>query len=134
MVVTEPIREELKWRKELLEFVNYDILESRTCRKIVLPTLHPLETSETLEQEIYKNRICRKSNLYLAPLGSKTQTAGCYLLWRRNLDVSVLFSRPSEYYPDRYSEGFGCTFVFSYEQMANHVKGKIKLSDIKLSA
>lgn len=121
LIITNPIREDLRWRRRLLELLNLDILESRPPKKAYLPTLNPFIVSEYLEREIFMNSLCRNSNVYLAPLGSKTQTVGCYFFWRRNSDVSVIFSQPSKYYPDKYSEGSRDTFLFSYEQMFDHL-------------
>ena len=62
--------------------------------------------------ELYEsNNNKYKFNFILAPLGSKMQTVGAWLFAKERQDVKVVTSTPKKLFHERYSVGFGQTFV-----------------------
>ncbi|MFZ0929558.1 MAG: hypothetical protein WAN11_13210, partial [Syntrophobacteraceae bacterium] len=111
IVIAEPLRSDLKWRRHYLEIANYDIIQKNTPNTIVVGTLEPCDTFALFNTVTYKSGDYRDYNIYLAPLGGKMQTVGCYYFWRRHPDASVIFSQPRSYFVENYSLGYRDTFI-----------------------
>jgi hypothetical protein len=121
LIVGEPVREDLRWRKELLELINYDLIKKRLTDIKTLFTLDPFSISRKLE-EYLEDQTLRKSNIYLAPLGSKMQTVGAFLFWRRHPEISIVFSQPKRYFRDKFSRNSRDTFVVTYDKLVEAIK------------
>ena len=118
-ILSRPVRQDLRWREELMEIINMDILKRRPSTVLNLATLNPFQTYGLLDKQIIENPDCQKSNIYLAPLGSKMQTVGSFLLWKKYPDISVIFSQPNEYFKESFSEGWRDTFVVPFECLSS---------------
>ena len=114
-IVSEPVRKELKWRKEMMKLVNRDLLKKRDSQIYSLRTLYPSETYDLLEEVIYNSRDYFRYNIYIAPLGSKMQTLGTYLFWKKHPEISLIFSQPKKYFPKAYSKSWRKTFIIKKE-------------------
>ena len=121
LIVGEPVREDLRWRKELLALINYDLIKKRPTETKTLFTLDPFLISKNLE-EYLEDQTLRKSNIYLAPLGSKMQTVGAFLFWRRHPEISIVFSQPKRYFRDKFSRNSRDTFVVTYDKLVEAIK------------
>ena len=117
LIIGKPVREDLRWRQELMELVNTDILSRRPSTKLYLETLNPFTTIDSIEKEINENPDCKKANIYLAPLGSKMQTLGSYLLWRKYPHMTIIFSQPEKYFKGQFSEKSRDSFLVLHEDM-----------------
>jgi len=123
LIVSKPVRADLYWRKELLELINYDLIKNRTAEKKELITLDPFLTCKELESYIEEPSY-RKSNIFLAPLGSKMQTVGAFLFWQLHPEISVIFSKPKKYFKKKYSLAWKDTFLISHEKLITFLKTK----------
>lgn len=117
LVLSEPVREDLKWRRDFMKIANLDIIQKNVPGVKVASTLDPFHVMLFFEEIAYKNKEYIKYNLILAPLGSKMQTIGSYLFWRKHPEVSVLFSQPRSYFKDAYSRGYRDTFIITAETL-----------------
>lgn len=111
LVLGEPVREDLKWRKAFMEIANFDVIQKNNENVIILNTLSPFIVADRLEELIYQSRDYARYNIFLAPLGSKMQTIGCYMFWKRHPDITIIFSQPKTYYKDKYSNSYRDTFA-----------------------
>lgn len=114
-ILSEPIRDELKWRKEFMEIANLDLIQKNIPNVKTLNTLEPINVIDFFNEVTYKNKEYSRYNLILAPLGSKMQTIGSYFYWRQHPEISVIFSQPKTYSKDKYSESYRDTFVITYD-------------------
>lgn len=113
IILSEPVRDDLKWRKEFMKIANYDLIQKNSPNIETLETLYPFEILDFLNRKTYTNKLYANYNLFLAPLGSKMQTIGAYFYWRKHPEVAVIFSQPSCYYKTTYSEDYRDTFVLT---------------------
>lgn len=116
-ILSEPVRVDLKWRKEFMKVANYDIIEKNEKSIFTLGTLHPFLIYQMLEENLYKSRDYIRYNLLLSPIGSKMQTIGSYLFWRKHPEISVVFTQPTFYIKDAYTRGYKDTFVITKESI-----------------
>lgn len=114
-ILSEPLREDLKWRKELQKIINYDLYQKNKPFVKELKTFDILESYKFLESNLSKDFTFLKNNVILSPLGSKVQTIACFYFWRNHKEVNIVFSLPKKYYSDKYSIGYRDTFLFTYE-------------------
>jgi len=121
LVISKPVRPDLVWRADLLKLVNHDILNSRPTKTLEIETLDPFGVYEKLEQLIYEEPALRKSSIFLAPLGSKMQNVGCYLLWKNNPHISLVFSEPEYFFKDAYSSGYYSTFIIESSRLQSYI-------------
>lgn len=121
LIVGEPVREDLRWRRELLELINHDLIKNGPTEIKTLFTLDPFLISKNLE-EYLEDQTLRKSNIYLAPLGSKMQTVGAFLFWRRHPEISIVFSQPKRYFRDKFSRNSRDTFLVTYDKLVEAIK------------
>lgn len=113
LIVGEPDREDLKWRAEMLRRINFDLINDGSSQIQSLSTLDSKSCLEFLES-MYRDpieQICYRYNVVLAPLGSKMQKVACWAFARRNPNVGVVVTSPTDVYSDNYSTGSGETFV-----------------------
>lgn len=116
-LISDPVRNDLRWRKEFMEVANWDLLQRSASEVITVQTLYPQAIANWFEERLYvESRDYARYNVVIAPLGSKMQTLGSYLFWRKHQDVSVVFSHPNSYFPDKFSSGFRDSFVVKYEK------------------
>jgi hypothetical protein len=73
-------------------------------------------------EEYLEDQTLRKSNIYLAPLGSKMQTVGAFLFWRRHPEISIVFSQPKRYFRNKFSRNSRDTFVVTYDKLVEAIK------------
>ena len=115
---SKPVREDLSWRYDLQTVINFDILDSRSSDIHNLSTLDPVLTFIELEKIISivhpgtNVSVYDIFNIYFSPLGSKMQTVGSYYFWKKFNDITLVFSQPNQYYPDKFSKGFRDSFLF----------------------
>ncbi len=126
-ILSEPVRSELKWRKEFMEIANLDLIHKNEPYVQVLNTLNPFKLLCFLDEKTYKNRDYSRFNLILAPLGSKMQTVGSYFYWKKHPEVSVIFSQPRSYYSNAYSEGYKDTFIITSEIIKQYAMCRDKI-------
>jgi hypothetical protein len=117
LILSEPVRQDLKWRKDFMKIANLDIIQKNEPDVNILGTLDAFQLMDFFEDKIYRNKEYTKYNLILAPLGSKMQTIGSYLFWRKHSEISVLFSQPGSYFKDAYSKGYRDTFIITAETL-----------------
>jgi hypothetical protein len=121
-ILSEPVRSELKWRKDLMEIVNFDLVKKNKPFVVIQDTLDPIQIMHFIEGKTYANKDYARYNLILAPLGSKMQTVGSYFYWRKHPDVSVIFSQPQSYFRDKYSESSKDTFILPSDLIREKTK------------
>jgi len=121
LIVPEPVRQDLSWRKELVELINFDLIMNRPAEKKTLLTLDPFLVCKELESYL-DNAVLSKSNIYLAPLGSKMQTVGSFLFWKRHPEISVTFSQPKRYFKEKFSEKWRDTFLIMYDRLREAIE------------
>lgn len=73
--------------------------------KSYIPTLDPFEVSKILEKLIEK--YSPKYNIYISPLGPKTQVVGCYLSLREHPDVQIVYAIPKSHAEEYFSKKVG---------------------------
>jgi hypothetical protein len=127
-ILSEPLREDLKWRKELQKIINYDLYQKNKNFVKELKTLNILESYSFLESNICKDLTFLKNNVILSPLGSKVQTIACFYFWRNHKEVSIIFSLPKKFYEDKYSIGYRDTFLFTFNFINKNLRKKWKPS------
>lgn len=116
-ILSEPVREDLKWRKKFMEIANYDILEKNKNSVFTLDTLHPFKIFNLLEERLYKSRDYIRYNILLSPIGSKMQTIGSFLFWVKHPEISVVFTQPTAYSKDYFTKGCKDTFIVMKESI-----------------
>lgn len=114
LFLSEPVREDLKWRKEYLVTANYDLIQKNQPNIKCVKTLYPSEVEKELDAVSLEGDEYTKFNIMLAPLGSKMQTVGCYLYWKKHPEISIIFSQPQTYFTDSYSKSYRDTFVLPH--------------------
>jgi hypothetical protein len=114
-ILSEPLREDLKLRKDLKKIINFDLYQKNKTFVKELKTFNILESYQFLESHICENLTSLKYNVILSPLGSKGQTIACFYLWRNHKEIRIIFSLPKKFYPDKYSLGYRDTFIFTFE-------------------
>ena len=119
-IISEPVRSDLKWRKQLLETVNYDLIKTSPIPVVKIPTMPLHEVISKLNQIVQEEEM-KKNNIYLAPMGSKIQTLGCFSLWRTNPNITVVFSQPKKYFPEYFSKGYRNTFSVSKKEIEDGI-------------
>lgn len=117
LILSEPVRKDLKWRRDFMKIANLDIIQKNAPDVKFLSTVDAFQVMNFFEEKAYKNKEYTKYNLILAPLGSKMQTIGSYLFWRKHPEISVLFSQPRSYFKDAYSRGYRDTFIITAETL-----------------
>jgi len=117
LILGEPVRDEIKWRKEMMELINGDLLKKRDSEIFTMHTLYPQETYDLLDRIIYQSGEYKKYNIYLAPLGSKMQTLGTYIFWRNHQEIATVFSQPKKYFINAYSHSWKDTFIIKSENL-----------------
>lgn len=117
LIVGEPVRDEIKWRKEMMELINGDLLKKRDSEILTIYTLYPQETYDLMDKIIYQSGEYKKYNIYLAPLGSKMQTLGTYVFWRNHKEIVIVFSQPKKYFINAYSHSWKDTFIIKSENL-----------------
>ena len=108
-VIGQPARDDLRWREQLLEVENFDLLEGADVVKI--STLDWRETFYILCKGPGDVSVRGRNNIVLVPLGSKLQTVACFAFWIHHQDVGIVFSQPKTYYYEKYSSGWGTGYV-----------------------
>jgi hypothetical protein len=110
LIKSVPVRSDLQWRAQAVEIPNFDLLDDSIVHE--LETLNWRVTYDYLCQiyEADNNRF--KFNFVLAPLGSKMQTIGSWLFAKERPEVKVVSSTPKTLYYEKYSAGYGNTFLF----------------------
>jgi hypothetical protein len=58
--------------------------------------------------------LSNRCDIHVAPLGSKLQTFACWTLSRITSAVTMVTGIPSRYFPNKYSEGIGSSWVFPF--------------------
>lgn len=106
LIEGNPVRKDLKWRKQALEIINFDLINENKGNIVMLPTLYWEKTFEYLSQLYKKNQARYRFNFVLAPLGGKMQTIGAWYFALKYPDVKVITSTPLKLYPDKYSDGY----------------------------
>lgn len=101
--MTENLREK---RKKMMTEIN-EISKDDISYEI--STLHYKKTMETLEDIYTKNNL--KYHINISALGSKMQSLGIALFSYIRPDVSIFHATPTEYNPNKYSEG--CKEIWS---------------------
>lgn len=119
LIKSVPVRPDLKWRAKAIEIPNFDLLEDSVIKE--LETLDWQATYHYLSQLYEAENNKYKFNFVLAPLGSKMQTVGAWLFAKERRDVKVVTSTPKRLFPERYSAGFGETFLFDNLPIQNPV-------------
>jgi hypothetical protein len=55
-----------------------------------------------------------RCDIHVAPMGSKLQTVACWALSRITRSITTVTAIPSRYFPKKFSEGIGSTWVFPF--------------------
>lgn len=105
-----PVRDDLKWRGHAIEIPNFDWIGD-SQEVVELETLDWRVTYDYLCKLYDENNNRYKYNFLLAPLGSKMQTVGAWRFARERPEVKVVSSTPQRLFHERFSVGFGQTFV-----------------------
>jgi hypothetical protein len=111
LIKAVPVRDDLRWRAEAMNIVNFDLLEDHRNSIESVETLAWQATYRFLDCLYKKDHTQYRFNILLAPLGSKMQTVGAWAFAHRTPDVRVITSTPSELFTDKYSEGARNTFL-----------------------
>ena len=111
LIKGRPAREDLAWRADALDAINFDLIEENRSEVIELSTLDWRETFNFLEQIYNDERYRYRFNKTIAPLGSKMQTVAAWKFARRHNDVKLISSTPTHHFVDKYSRGCRETFL-----------------------
>lgn len=115
LIIGVPERSELKWRAEMLEKINYDLVHDGVSKIHRLSTLDFDECLKFLNA-VYNDKIEQvkyRYNFMLAPLGSKIQKLSCWAFGRQNPNICIITSSPKSLYDKNYSIGHKDTFVIT---------------------
>jgi hypothetical protein len=111
LIKSVPLREDLKWRERAMETINFDLIEDNRSSIKRVTTLRWVDTYKILEAIYNENNNRYKYNFLLAPLGSKMQTVGAWVFSIKNPKIKVVTATPAKLFRDKYSDGFGDTFL-----------------------
>lgn len=117
-----PVRDDLSWRSSVMNIVNYDLIEDNKGSVYDVQTLDWKETCDFLQNLYNEHNNNYRYNFLLAPLGSKMQTVGACYFAIVNPAVRVVTSTPSKLFPEKYSEGWGETFLV--DDLPNPERGR----------
>ena len=112
IIFGNPIRPDLDWRARALRIVNLDMVDDGTDVVRQESTLSPAGCFHTLEDLVANNILPVTWNILICPHGSKMQSVAVWGFCTRHRDVRVVISRPTKFYPKKYSSGVGDTFMF----------------------
>lgn len=107
-----PVRADLRWRERALRVINYDLINSETDLVLRVDTLSAGSCYRRLCALVADGTVSPRGNIVVCPHGSKMQTVGVWLFCTENPEVRVAVAHPREFFPGKYSAGFGATFVF----------------------
>lgn len=111
LIKSLPVRSDLKWRDRAMEMINFDLIEDNRSAIRTVTTLDWRDTYKMLYALYIENENRYRYNFLLAPLGSKMQTVGAWLFAKNNPRVKVVTATPAKLFVDKYSDGFGDTFL-----------------------
>lgn len=111
LIKAVPVRNDLRWRADVMEIINFDLMEDHRNSMKPVETLDWRATYNVLRELYYANHANYRFNFLLAPLGSKMQTVGAWAFAFRTPDVRVITSTPAQLFKDKYSEGWRSTFL-----------------------
>jgi hypothetical protein len=110
-IKSQPIRPELAWREKALEAINFDLIAEHKPDVISVETLDWYKTFECLSSLYRSDNNQYRFNFVIAPLGSKMQTVGTWMFARKHPEVRLVTSTPTSLFPEKYSIGYGATFL-----------------------
>ena len=131
LLLSKPERDDLQWRRDFMELMNTDSLSYHKILKSDTSTLYVNLIMEEIDNilNICADKKCsdyfklyNTSNVYIAPLGSKMQTLACLFTKIKYPDVSIIFSEPSKYYPNKFSFGCGNSFIIHNEEIISLIQ------------
>jgi hypothetical protein len=111
LIESDPVREDLKWRRKLMEIINFDLVDENRENIVKVPTLYWERTYQTLRDLYREKEAKQRYNTLLAPLGGKMQTVGAWYFAVRNPDVKVITSTPRQHFQKKYSTGYTTTHL-----------------------
>jgi hypothetical protein len=106
-----PVRSDLKWRERAMETINFDLIEDNKNSLFSVETLDWQQTYLFLQEIHSRANNKYRYNFMLAPLGSKMQTVGAWQFAHQHPEIKVVTSTPSKLFPEKYSIGYGNTFL-----------------------
>jgi hypothetical protein len=110
-IVGEPRLKENEWRTQALLEINSPIVDLGSV--VQLKTYGYRDTITQMSSLLFQRQLLMdKFNVSIAPLGSKLQTIGCWVVSRICKSITFVTSIPSRFYEEAFSDGIGQSWVF----------------------
>jgi hypothetical protein len=101
------------WRLDALKQINS--LATREWPVIEMSTFGYREALKQMARLLFSSdTLSHRCDIHLAPMGSKLQTIASWALSRITRAVTMVTGTPSRYFPKKYSEGIGASWVFPF--------------------
>ena len=118
-IAGQPREDANSWRLEALMQINkaatkqWPILKMKTFGyKNALAQLAGLLFSP--------DALSTRYDVHVAPMGSKLQTVACWALSRMTRSITMVTAAPTHYFPTRYSDGVGTSWIFPLLRPQSH--------------
>lgn len=103
------------WRIGALSALNDPIHQKAETQR--LSTFSYSETAKELVRILFQSdpKLALTYNIQIAPLGSKLQSLGCWVVATSIKSIGVVISSPEEYFPRAFSSGSGRSWVIKMD-------------------
>ena len=100
-----------QWRLTALKKINESLIKEWPVK--TMDTFGYLKTLKQLSSLLLRDEsLLARYNVHLAPMGSKLQTVGSWILSSIVPSITMVASVPSRYYPKAFSDGIGANWIF----------------------